>query len=134
MSNCGFGFTKVPNSLIYATNLSCEAKFVYILLISRQNMPNWRWGKSALMKYAGFGRDKLAKVLKELICTGVIVKENSKNNGRFSYVYYLPLTENQLTVKQQHINKENKNNKEIVNNIVNDLAKKLSSCTKYNKV
>lgn len=46
----------------------------------------------------------------------------------------LPLTENQLTLKQQYINKENKNNKEIVNNMVNDLAKKLSSCTKYNKV
>lgn len=94
-------------------------------------MPKWRWSKGGLSKFVNFGRDKLNRILDELLLNGLIVKQNTKKQGRFSYVYYLPCTENQLMVNQPHINK-NINKKDIINNkrksdkIINDVAKNFS--------
>lgn len=132
------GYTNILNDVLFNTRLSPEARLLYVFIKSKQNMAKWQWNKAWFRNVSGYGRDKVDKALKELEIMGFITKKQIRQGGRYKSlkitVNDIPITENQLTVKQQHINKENKNNKEIVNNIVNDLAKKLSSCTKYNKV
>lgn len=119
MSKITGSFTQVQNSLIYDLNLSAKAKFIFILIASKDNMPTpFEWKSHYIENFTGFGRDVVRSCLMELEMAGYISKRTYRKSGKFSGKFYTidypPVTENPSTVKPKY------NNSKINNNIVNN--------------
>ena len=56
-------FTAVPNVLINNISMSCQARFLYIYMLSKPN--NWKFYLNDLSKSLGMSIDTLRKYMKE---------------------------------------------------------------------
>lgn len=97
----------VGNSLAQNENLSYEARGMLIELLSRPD--DWKVHVSTLQR-KGCGRDKVTRILNELIEAGYITgkKRIRNDDGTFGYTPYMvhekPLTENPSTVEPSTAN------------------------------
>ena len=123
-------FTAVPNVLINNISMSCQARFLYIYMLSKPN--NWKFYLNDLSKSLGMSIDTLRKYMKELIEQGWITRnkqehdEISKKFDAVSYKVNFPCREKAVSEKfrygknstlnnkdNKQKNKENKNNNNI---------------------
>ena len=87
-------FTAVPNVLINNISMSCQARFLYIYMLSTPN--NWKFYLNELSKSLGMSIDTLRKYMKELIEQGWIIRnkqevdEVSKKFDAVSYEVIFP--------------------------------------------
>jgi hypothetical protein len=83
-------FTIVPNTLVDDKRLSIEAKGLLAYLISRPN--NWTVRHSHLHKELGIGRDKLQRILRELIRAGYLERDDEQprdDDNQFAAYHYI---------------------------------------------
>jgi hypothetical protein len=83
-------FTIVPNALVDDKRLSIEAKGLLAYLISRPN--NWTVRHSHLHKELGIGRDKLQRILRELIRAGYLERDDEQprdDDNQFAAYHYI---------------------------------------------
>lgn len=106
--------------------LSFEARGVIAYLLSKSD--NWEINESELRKAGGIGRDKMRRIIGELVELGYMSKEQlhsqaDETKGRFlQNVYYLheePLTEKPSTGKPSTANPQ-QHNTESLDNTEND--------------
>lgn len=96
-------YLQLPNTTANDKNLSCEALGVLTYLISKSS--NWIVQKKELQSRFKCGRDKINRVITELIGCGYIVSTIKRSGGKFNKADYTvyqepfsPLTENPLMV------------------------------------
>ena len=94
-------FTTLPNSTLQNVSLSWEARGLLAYLISLPE--DWEIHMSELVNRAPSGKDKLARIVKELTQNGYIVKEHLRGErGRFEdWIYDVHDEPQSLTVKGQ---------------------------------
>lgn len=75
-------YTKISNEFLQDTNLSFEARGMAASLLSRPE--DWVINVSALMAEGGIGRDKVKKIIQELVDNGYMYKAQDRSNaGKF---------------------------------------------------
>lgn len=82
-------FTAVPNVLINNISMSCQARFLYIYMLSKPD--NWKFYLNELSKSLGMSIDTLRKYMKELIEQGWITRnkqEHDEVSKKFDAVSY----------------------------------------------
>lgn len=76
-------YTVIPNHIWSDEWVSFEAKSILAYLLSRPN--HWKINTKQLKKKTGFGRDKIQKLIRELVERGYIQRETAKDEkGMFS--------------------------------------------------
>lgn len=109
-------YTRISNDFLQDDSISFEARGLGASLLSRPE--DWEINISALMAEGSIGRDKVNKIIQELIKAGYMYKSQSRTSGKFSrnilfisdekdYLFEeviekeitLPLTEKTATVK-----------------------------------
>lgn len=109
-------YTSISNDFLQDDSISFEARGLGASLLSRPE--DWEINISALMTEGNVGRDKVNKIIQELIKAGYMYKSQSRTSGKFSrnilfisdekdYLFEeviekertSPLTENTATVK-----------------------------------
>lgn len=94
------GWTSVPNSLLRSPKLSMEARWLWSYFNSHSD--NFKPSFATIQAAAGCGRDRLYKILNELIEAGLLHREQEEQvGGKFGVTTYslmfpqvIPLTEN----------------------------------------
>ena len=83
-------FTKVPNTVIRDNSLTCEARLLYCYMLSMED--GWRFYRSAMASALGVSRQKLNRVVSELVDAGLVERKGQgrgsqgKGFGAISYV------------------------------------------------
>ena len=109
-------FTAVPNVLINNISMSCQARFLYIYMLSKPN--NWKFYLNDLSKSLGMSIDTLRKYIKELIEQGWIIRnkqehdEVSKKFDAVSYEVVFPCREKAVSEKFRDGKNSTLNNKD----------------------
>ena len=85
-------FTQVPNDVIVDVSLSPLARLLYIYMLSMKD--GWSFYRSAMANILGCSRQKLNKVVKELIDAGLVERKGQDRGtgGIFSAVNYSVVT------------------------------------------
>lgn len=74
-------YTSISNAFLQDNSLSFEARGVGASLLSRPD--NWEINISAIMAEGKIGRDKVKKIITELIQAGYMYKSQSRVSGKF---------------------------------------------------
>ena len=93
-------FTQMDNHAIRNKDLSCRALGLMLFMWSLH--PDWDFSVEGLTKVRKEGRDAIRAMLKELEEHGYLVRQKTRDRGRFSYDYNLievPKTEKPCTEK-----------------------------------
>ena len=69
----------VPAELVQNPDLSAEARFVYVLLMSYPD--DWEFRHEHLQNVTGFGRDKVTRVIGELRAIGLVETIHTRGEG-----------------------------------------------------
>ena len=83
-------FTKVPNTVIRDNSLTCEARLLYCYMLSMED--GWSFYRSAMASAIGVSRQKLNRVVSELVDAGLVERRGQgrgsqgKGFGAISYV------------------------------------------------
>lgn len=72
-------YTKISNEFLQDTNLSFEARGMAASLLSRPE--DWVINVSALMAEGNIGRDKVKKIIQELVDNGYMYKAQDRSSG-----------------------------------------------------
>ena len=85
-------FTKVPNTVICDKTLSCEARVLYCYMLCMKE--GWRFYRSAMASAIGVSRQKLNRVVRELVDAGLVERKGQDRGtgGTFSAVNYSVVT------------------------------------------
>ena len=85
-------FTKVPNTVIRDSSLTCEARLLYCYMLSMEE--GWRFYRSAMASALGVSRQKLNRVVSELVDAGLVERKGQDRGtgGTFSAVNYSVVT------------------------------------------
>ena len=85
-------FTKVPNTVICDKTLSCEARVLYCYMLCMKD--GWRFYRSAMASAIGVSRQKLNRVVRELVDAGLVERRGQDRGagGTFSAVNYSVVT------------------------------------------
>lgn len=75
-------YTKISNDFLQDDSISFEARGLGASLLSRPE--DWEINISALMVEGSIGRDKVNKIIQELIKAGYMYKSQSRTSGKFS--------------------------------------------------
>ena len=75
-------YTRISNDFLQDDSISFEAKGLGASLLSRPE--DWEINISALMVEGSIGRDKVNKIIQELIKAGYMYKSQSRTSGKFS--------------------------------------------------
>ncbi|AVQ29499.1 hypothetical protein C4N20_15830 [Fusobacterium ulcerans] len=75
-------YTSISNDFLQDPYISFEAKGLAASLLSRPE--DWEINVSALMSEGKIGRDKVNKIIQELIKAGYMYKSQSRTSGKFS--------------------------------------------------
>ena len=110
-------FTQVPNEIIENVSLSALARLLYIYMLSKKE--GWSFYRSSMANILGCSRQKLNKVVKELIDAGLVERrEQSRDKRGFgAMVYVVKFCDHTICdhTKSNHIiilNNNNTNNKQ----------------------
>ncbi|EDT27329.1 hypothetical protein OQL12_002497 [Clostridium perfringens] len=98
------GFTKADNSILFNTNLSNNAKLIYLQIKYYSSIPNFKLSKFVILKDSGLSVNTFNKVIKELKEAG-LVKQVTERNGK-SNIYWYTLAE--FKVEKEKIEIKNK--------------------------
>lgn len=83
-------YTKVPNTVICDKTLSCEARVLYCYMLCMKE--GWKFYRSAMASALGVSRQKLNRVVRELVDAGLVERKGQgrgsqgKGFGAISYV------------------------------------------------
>ena len=78
----------IPNAIGNDKRLSWEARGMMLYLLSKKD--TWILRNKDLENQTNAGRDKVNKILKELVNAGYIVRERSQDwQGKFTYTTYI---------------------------------------------
>ena len=83
-------YTKVPNTVIRDNSLTCEARLLYCYMLSMED--GWKFYRSAMASAIGVSRQKLNRVVSELVDAGLVERRGQgrgsqgKGFGAISYV------------------------------------------------
>ena len=83
-------YTKVPNTVIRDNSLTCEARLLYCYMLSMED--GWRFYRSSMASALGVSRQKLNRVVSELVDAGLVERKGQgrgsqgKGFGAISYV------------------------------------------------
>jgi len=97
-------FTPISNALVNDEDLSAETLGVLVYLVTKP--ANWNVMPSQLAKRFGCGRDRMYRIINELIAAGYVRREQGRSDGGFDGMNYSvseeksPLTENTDTANQ----------------------------------
>lgn len=81
------GWTAVPNVLIRDASLSMEARWLWSYM--RSHSANFLARMETIQRNAGCGRDKLRKIIKELVEAGYMSRGQEKNDsGKYGVPWY----------------------------------------------
>ena len=85
-------FTKVPNTVICDKTLSCEARVLYCYMLCMKE--GWKFYRSAMASVIGVSRQKLNRVVSELVDAGLVERRGQDRGagGTFSAVNYSVVT------------------------------------------
>ena len=85
-------FTKVPNTVICDKTLSCEARVLYCYMLCMKD--GWKFYRSAMASALGVSRQKLNRVVRELVDAGLVERKGQDRGtgGIFSAVNYSVVT------------------------------------------
>ena len=85
-------FTKVPNTVICDKTLSCEARVLYCYMLCMKE--GWKFYRSAMASAIGVSRQKLNRVVSELVDAGLVERKGQDRGkgGIFSAVNYSVVT------------------------------------------
>ena len=72
-------YTKVPNTVIRDNSLTCEARLLYCYMLSMED--GWKFYRSAMASAIGVSRQKLNRVVSELVDAGLVER---RGQGRGS--------------------------------------------------
>ncbi|WP_279119264.1 hypothetical protein [Fusobacterium varium] len=75
-------YTRISNDFLQDDSISFEARGLGASLLSRPE--DWEINISALMVEGSIGRDKVNKIIQELIKAGYMYKSQSRTSGKFS--------------------------------------------------
>lgn len=75
-------YTSISNDFLQDNSISFEARGLAASLLSRPE--DWEINVSALMSEGKIGRDKVNKIIQELIKAGYMYKSQSRTSGKFS--------------------------------------------------
>lgn len=75
-------YTRISNDFLQDDSISFEARGLGASLLSRPE--DWEINISALMTEGNVGRDKVNKIIQELIKAGYMYKSQSRTSGKFS--------------------------------------------------
>lgn len=75
-------YTRISNDFLQDDSISFEARGLGASLLSRPE--DWEINISALMAEGSIGRDKVNKIIQELIKAGYMYKSQSRTSGKFS--------------------------------------------------
>lgn len=98
------GFTKADNSILFNTNLSNNAKLIYLQIKYYSSIPNFKLSKFVILKDSSLSVNTFNKVIKELKEAG-LVKQVTERNGK-SNIYWYTLVE--FKVEKEKIEIKNK--------------------------
>lgn len=81
-------FTQVPNAVIVDVSLSPLARLLYIYMLSMSD--GWKFYRTSMAKILGCSRQKLNKVVKELLNAGLVERrEQSRDKRGFGAMVYV---------------------------------------------
>ena len=85
-------YTKVPNTVIRDNSLTCEARLLYCYMLSMEE--GWKFYRSAMASAIGVSRQKLNRVVSELVDAGLVERKGQDRGkgGIFSAVNYSVVT------------------------------------------
>ena len=85
-------YTKVPNTVIRDNSLTCEARLLYCYMLSMED--GWRFYRSSMASALGVSRQKLNRVVSELVDAGLVERKGQDRGkgGIFSAVNYSVVT------------------------------------------
>ena len=85
-------YTKVPNTVIRDNSLTCEARLLYCYMLSMED--GWKFYRSAMASAIGVSRQKLNRVVRELMDAGLVERKGQDRGagGTFSAVDYSVVT------------------------------------------
>lgn len=117
------GFNSISRELVFDTELSDRARFVYVYMACKPE--GWDFFQDKVAEELGYKKATLRKYLDELIERGWIVEEEQENQGKFGALQYtienerkkgknLPIRKKPDTVKTRY--GKNNNQKDIENN------------------
>lgn len=101
-------YTAIPNEVITNTNLTIEARWLLVYLLSKPH--SWIVRIEDIRRVGGIGRDKGYSLLKELVDAGYVQKHETRTeDGQYGAVEYLvydePFPENPNPVNP-HLSKD----------------------------
>jgi predicted transcriptional regulator len=79
-------FTRIPNYVINNNRLSIAARFLYLYIASKP--ADYRHYITYILEALDCSEDSLQKYTKELEDAGFMIREQRRENGKFSYNYY----------------------------------------------
>lgn len=129
-------YQNIPRKLVFDTNLSDRARFVYCFMACKPN--DWDFYLEPMAKDIGYSVDTLRKYINELIEGGWLEKgEQERDNGVFGAVSYtLKATKNTDTEKTRYgkiPTQHNIDDKQIIDSINKEKeGNKLSSQKNFN--
>lgn len=102
------GFTKADNSILFNSNLSNNAKLVYIQIKYYSNLEGFRLSKALILKDSQLSVNTFDKVIKELKDAGLVIQNVAKDGKRNIYWYItteaeakaIQAIEGQITVEE----------------------------------
>ena len=82
----------MPNTVIRDNSLTCEARLLYCYMLSMED--GWRFYRSAMASAIGVSRQKLNRVVSELVDAGLVERKGQDRGagGTFSAVNYSVVT------------------------------------------
>ncbi|HCJ70840.1 helix-turn-helix domain-containing protein [Agrobacterium pusense] len=75
-------YSTIPNHVLEDTRLSMDARWLLCYLLSKPD--NWTVVIGDIIKRGGCGRDKARKMIAELVETGYMERDQTRDEGRFS--------------------------------------------------
>ena len=100
-------YTAIPNEVVTNTNLSIEARWLLVYLLTKPHA--WVVRIENIRRVGNIGRNKAYELIKELVDAGYVQKHETRSeDGQYGAIEYLvydePFPENRDTVNQQHSN------------------------------
>lgn len=94
------GFTKADNSILFSSNLSNNAKLVYMQIKYYSSLEGFRLSKTLILKDSQLSFNTFDKVIKELKDAGLIIQKVAKEGKRNIYWYITTEVEAKLKANQ----------------------------------
>lgn len=110
-------YTAIPNEVVTNTNLSIEARWLLVYLLTKPH--SWIVRAGDIRQVGGVGRDKAYSLLNELVGSGYVKKEEvRKDDGMFANIEYTvfdqPFPENPYPDNPYPVNTHLSNNGYLV--------------------